>query len=62
MAEDPGKSKAKDPSISKVPEAIADLLASLEPWELEVLGRVTELARSKGLQAKEGDHVGVIIH
>jgi len=48
--------------MSTVPETTVDLFASLAPWELEVLGRVTELARSKGLQAKEGDHVGVIIH
>jgi len=48
--------------ISKVPETTVDVLASLAPWELEVLGRVTELARSKGLQAAAGDHVGIIIH
>ena len=48
--------------VSKVPETTVDLLASLAPWELDVLGRVAELAKSKGLQAKSGDHVGVIIH
>ncbi len=49
-------------NVSKVPEATLDLLASLQPWEVEVLGRVAELAKSKGIQTMKGDHVGVIIH
>lgn len=48
--------------LEAVPTETVDLLASLEPWELEVLGRVSEQARLRGVAAKVRDHVGVIIH
>ena len=48
--------------LSKVPPETVDVLASLAPWELEVLGRAAELAKAKDLAAKAGSHVGVIIH
>jgi hypothetical protein len=45
-----------------IPPETLDLLADLEPWELEVLGRVSQRASRIPELEKVADHVGVIIH